>query len=122
MNRLGFSLTEVIIAALILVLSVGALLSVFTTEKAGVIYTGRKIEAMDFARQTIEELKNAVDAGTWDGTGDLTPGTHNAEAFLSLAGTEFGDTLGATRSYDVVDGPAADSYRKVTVIVDWNEP
>ncbi|GAG34459.1 unnamed protein product [marine sediment metagenome] len=126
MNNRGLTLIEVIISALILSIAVGGILLVFTTEKGVVSHTGRRVQAMDFTRQTLEQLKNAVGADTWPAAGDLSSGTHNSEGFLTLPG-DFGPGgrfAGAGRSYTVND--VLDSgdiiYKSVTVTVDWSEP
>lgn len=126
MNRQGLTLVEVIVSTLLLVLTVGGVLFIFSIEKGAVTRTGRRMQAMDFARQTLEQLKNAVDANTWPNSGNLSGGEHTAETFLSLSGTELGDKFGGTREYTVTDkNPDADAeidYKEVTVTVDWTEP
>ena len=136
MKKLGLTLIEVIIASLILSITVGGILYLFSTEKVVISRTGRRVEAMNFARQTIEQLRNEVRDDTWL-VGTLSAGTHSTEAFLSLSGTELGDKFpGQGRSYTVTDidadsgfdsdgnGVKTDDidYKKVTVTVDWTEP
>ncbi len=126
-NKHGFSLTEVIVSALILALTAGGVLYMFSTEKGIAARSGRQIRAMDFTRQTLEELRNAVGADTWPATGNLSAGAHTTEAFLSLAGTELGDTFGGSREYQVADidpdsSGGAPDYKSVTVTVNWTEP
>ena len=121
MEKRGFTLVEVIVASLILVFTVAGVLLVFSSEKAALERAGRRIQAMDFARQTLEQLKNEVRADTWDtATNDLRIHT---EAPQALPG-KFGANFAAQRGYVVTAGPApiADSYRIVTVTVDWSEP
>lgn len=122
MSKFGFSLVELVVSALILSIAVAGVLSVFVSEKGAISYAGRKLQAMYHARQTGDKLKNTVDGQTWDGAGPLSPGIHNTEAFLSLSGTNLGEKFNGFRQYDVGNGPAADSYRKVTVTVGWDEP
>jgi len=129
MNKQGLTLIEVIISALVLSIAVGGLLLVFSMEKGVISRTGRRVQAMDFARQTLEQLKNAVGADTWPASGDLSSGTHNSEGFLTLTG-DFGPGgkfAGAGRSYIVTnmdpDSSGGDpDYKSVTVTVDWDEP
>ena len=119
MEKRGFTLIEVIVASLILVFTVAGLLFVFSSEKAALERAGRRIQAMDFARQTLEQLKNEVRADRWD-IGELRIHT---EAPQALPG-KFGANFAAQRGYVVTAGPApiADSYRIVTVTVNWSEP
>lgn len=117
MDRHGLTLVEVIIASLILVLTVAGLLLIFSSELGALGHAGRSIQAMHFARQTLEQLKNEVRADTWD-TGELRIHT---EAPQTLPGN-FGANFAAQISYDVTNGPTPDSYRIVTVTVEWTEP
>lgn len=117
MNKHGFTLIEVIISALILSMTVGGILFVFSTEKGVVSHSGRRDEAMNFARQTLEELRNEVREDTWD-TGNLR--IHQTP-WNSLSG-DFGTKFSGQRKYEVTAGPALDAYRAVTVTVDWTEP
>ena len=121
MNKLGLTLAEVIVAALILAITVAGVLFMLTSENIAVFRTGHNVQAIDFARQTLDELRNAVREDTWD-TGFLSPGPHSTEPFLSLSGTELGDNFNATRRYDVQSGPALGSYREGTVTIEWTEP
>ncbi len=127
MNKHGFTLVEVVISALILTFAVGGLLFVFSTEKGVVSRTGRKTQAMDFARQTLEGLKNDVNALTWPNAGNL--GTVGTDITVGLPSSELRDKFGGTRHYRVTninaDGDAAyedDEYKQVTVTIDWTEP
>ena len=122
MNRHGFTLVEVIVSAVILAVAVGLLLQVFSTESGVLDRTGRRMQAMDFARQKLEELKNAVDAQTWPNTGDLAAGVGIA---ATLPDSELKDKFSGTRTYTVtnmdIDGGGLD-YKRVSVTVDWSEP
>ena len=135
MNKYGFTLVEVIISAVILAFTVGGLLFVFSTESGVVARIGRRMQAMDFARQTSEQLKNEVRADKWPGVvGDVLFGsdtgiTHTTEAFLPLGGSDLGDKFSGTREYTVTDKDADgdgtyedDEYKQVTVTVQWTEP
>ena len=118
MNSRGLTLTEVIVASVILVLTTGGILLIFSTQDTAVVHTGRKMQASDFASQTLEELKNAVREDSWS-AGDLSLGAHPKP--IQTAG-DFRDTFNGLRSYQVDAGPADDAYRKVTVTVEWQEP
>lgn len=121
MEKRGFTLVEVIVASVILVSTVAGVLFVFSSEKAALERAGRRIQAMDFARQTLEQLKNEVRADTWDTpTNDLRIHTEAPQVLPGKLGANFA----GQRGYLVTAGPApiADSYRIVTVTVNWSEP
>ena len=122
MNKHGFTLIEVIISALILALSVGGVLFIFSTEKGVVAHTGRTMQAMDFARQTLEELKNDVGADTWPNAGDLAAGVDKPAPITN--GGDFTSIFEGDRKYTVndvvVNGDTV--YKSATVTVNWTEP
>ena len=127
MNRHGFTLVEVIVSAVILAATVACLLCVFSTESGVVDRTGRRMQAMVFARQTLEELKNAVGADTWPNSGLL--GTVGVGITATLPGSELKSKFSGTRTYTVtnidadgVGGYEDDEYKQVTVTIDWTEP
>lgn len=129
MNKRGLSLIEVIISSLILALSVGCVLLVFSTEKGVVEGTGRDMQAMNFAREKLEELKNEVRA-TWENSGEpldeTDPGWTAWEALRGDFGPA-GKFRGQGRRYKVrninADGAGEPiDYKEVTVVVDWDEP
>ena len=82
---------------------------------------------MVFARQTLEELKNAVGADTWPNSGLL--GTVGVGITATLPGSELKSKFSGTRNYTVtnidadgVGGYEDDEYKQVTVTIDWTEP
>lgn len=129
MNKRGLSLIEVIISSLILSLSVGCVLFVFSTERGVVEGSGRDIQAMNFARERLEELRNEVRA-TWENPGEPLKGTDPAwTAWQTLSGDygPGGKFQGQGRRYKVrnIDADGAGEsidYKEVTVVVDWAEP
>ena len=122
MNKDGLTLVEVIVSALILAVTVGGILSVFSTEKGVVDRTGRRMQAMNFARQKLEELKNAVRADTWPNAGDLAAGVDKPAPIAN--GGDFTSIFEGDRKYTVndvfVNGDTV--YKSVTVTVSWTEP
>lgn len=126
MNKHSLTLLEVVISALILSITTASILYLFSTGKIVVSHTGRRIQAMDFARQTLEELRNAVSADTWPNTGDLAGGGPTSQP---LSPSKLRDNFSGTREYTVTDIDADGDtvyedgeYKRVTVTVDWSEP
>ena len=142
MNKNGMTLLEVIIAAMILSVTVGGILFIFSTEKGVVARTGRQMIAVDLGQQTIEALKNEVGADIWL-TGSLTAigiattvGQGEWTDWEALPG-DLGDKFaGQGKRYRVTNIDAdlnydsdnnADleddlDYKQVEVVVDWSEP
>lgn len=127
MNKRGLTLVEVIISALLLALTVGGVLFIFTTEKGAVTQTGRRVQAMDFVRQTLEQLKNEVGADTWEIT-DFVNGSYSPDLPSGCELKKFpyqGDPTNSMRDYTIsaVPGiPPNSGYKQVTVTVQWTEP
>ncbi len=124
MNRNGFTLVEVIISALILALTAGGVLYIFSMEKGTVSETGHRVEAMEFARQSLEDLNKEIGADTWPG-GALTAEV-DVDTSASLPEGDFKDKFGATRKHRITDMDPDHSgdpdYKSVTVTVNWTEP
>jgi prepilin-type N-terminal cleavage/methylation domain-containing protein len=123
MRQKGFTLTEVLIAMLILSLAAAGMFAVFITGKGFTLRCGRKFEAINFARQTTEHLKDDVRATTWDLSGaPLSLGNHNEP----LPSGDLKDKWSGQRNYQVNWGPNDyghdQRYKVVTVTVSWNEP
>ncbi|MFC1699023.1 hypothetical protein ACFL1I_03560 [Candidatus Omnitrophota bacterium] len=128
MDNKGLSLAEVMVASVLIALTTGLVLNVFTQEMGTVAMSGRRIEAFNLCAQTQEHLKYEVAADTWPG-GSLSAGIHAAEPFLSLVGTDLGSRYSGTRTYAVTDqdpnGSGSfdiDEYKQITVTVGWTEP
>jgi len=142
MNKQGLSLMEVIVSALILAITVGGVLYIFSTEKGVVARTGRQVQAMDFGRQTLEELKNAVNVDDWplETSGGTRPDQGRLAVGVGITAAldagAFKDKFFGVRNYEVTnidadegvdaegDGdPANDvDYKMATVTVEWEEP
>lgn len=129
MNKHGLTLIEVIIAALVLAIAVGGVLYIFSTEKGTIAWTGRRVQAMDFGRQTLERLKNEVGADTWTTTA-FVDGTYTDQDLdaASEFKTKFpwgGNPANTMREYTIstVPGiPPANGYKQVSVTIRWEEP
>ena len=95
------------------------------------------MQAMDLARDTLEELRGKVDGSNWpEGNLSAAGNPHNTEGFLSMANYELGYEFGGTREYTVTNIDASNAidsdgdtdftndidYKAVTVTVQWNEP
>ncbi len=125
-SNYGFTLLEVMVATLILVLVVAGTLAVCTAGERFVREAMHRTEALDFARQALEQLRDEVKASTW-GSGNpsdpLSSGTH----VLALPAGEFRDQWSGLRQYLVTDldwdgDSATAEAKRVTVTVTWNEP
>lgn len=135
MNQKALSLIEIVVSMVILsllALSVSATMSFVTGTQSKRGATGTlEAQATNYARQTIEELKNAVSTET--ATGQHGEKLVDSDA-TTVGGTSYTSTLpsGAlkdsykgTRQYTVWDvdsnNDGVTDYKKVEVTVQWQE-
>lgn len=120
LDRRGFTLLEITIAALLFATAAAGVLSAFVNASRALTPGNNTAHYLAAERQ--EMLREAVRQDWWPAGGNpLTPGGPYADGVITLNGTAY------TRSWTVVainaDGAgAADDYRRATVRVEWNEP
>lgn len=109
-NTQGFSLLEALVAAVVFVIATTGLFSVFTTQRQSLDRSSRRLQAANFAKEVLEDLRAKVDQSNWD-TGDMQIGNHS----ITSADGRY------TADY-VVSEDATTKVRKVDLTVTWNEP
>lgn len=133
----GFTLLEVLIGATILMLVVAGTFATFTAGERFIREAMHRREALSFAQQVTEVLRDDVAATTWSSTDpsdSLSVGLHTAvtNAFLALPAGLFRDRWNGARQYLVEDldldalvlgAPDGQAdVKRVTVTVTWDEP
>lgn len=121
-NQTGFTLFEILVSMVLL--SAVSVIALGSFNNSTRVTTGKQNTAVNLARQTLENLKNAVGDIWWGAGGQaLTPGTPAASlqpAPATLDGIVF------TPNYNVagvdIDGDGEDDMRRVTTTVNWQEP
>ncbi len=68
--RKGFTLTEVLVAALIVALTFGGLIASFKASRSYISRSSKRLVAANFARSVLNDFYNEVRADTWDETGN----------------------------------------------------
>lgn len=120
MNNKAMALVEIVVSMLILAvaaLGVASTISLVNSNqmrRAG--GSSLDLQAAGFARQTLEELKNAVTTDTAETR--LNVDAHNTTA--DLPATFTGAPVNGTRTY-TVSNVAGTDLKKVTVTVLWND-
>ena len=116
--REGFSITEVIIAALIFSLVVAGSIAAVSALKKPAYASKEDITAAYLAKQILEELRSDVNAEEWN-SGGLNPnggpggdGIYNNLTAVTIDGITY------TPSYQVEDDTLTGA-RKVTLTVNW---
>ncbi len=126
MKKSGFTLIEIAVSMVILSVAVSGMLMALLMGRKNINVPDHRIAALNFAQQTIEDLKGKVGETLWPagtpGKRHLESGDHPPKPSPSLTvGGELG-SFGGARSYKVWDNVAGTDLKKVTVTVSWTEP
>lgn len=126
-NKKGFTITEVIVSALIIgILAIGVFSAFFGAQR--LLNLGRhRMQAYNFAVEALDRLRSNYKYA--DSQMDLTTIALDADDHLEpeigtiLRGDEFFGLVNHTLKYDVIDtGAVADGYKQVIIKVHWDEP
>lgn len=107
----SFTLAEVLVGAVILAASYGALLASFMGARKYVLHANKRIVAANLARNILNDLSNKLGQDTWES--NFSGGTHNLSSVTI-------DEITYQRSYEVTDVTNRD-YRQVTVTIQYPE-
>ncbi|HDZ76478.1 MAG TPA: prepilin-type N-terminal cleavage/methylation domain-containing protein [Candidatus Omnitrophica bacterium] len=131
----GFTLTEVVIAAVIMSLTIGGLFSIFISSNRFVQRANRRLAAVNLAQDQIERRREFVREDTWTEANDnanlgTTGGTWNPGGWI--AGPSVGAIAQSYRYWVEDDSSpgnpvpaaagAAFPARRVFMQVQWTEP
>ncbi|MDO8801774.1 hypothetical protein [Phenylobacterium sp.] len=105
--RGGFSIAEAVIAAVVFVIAVTGVLATISNIKKPSARTDRSLTAAYVGQKVLEDMRNEVDAGTWD-TGPLKTGPNPRPCPNGVANC----------TYSVDEDPVSRA-RAVTVNVTW---
>jgi len=112
----GFTLVEVIVAAVIFLLSAAGLLATISAMSQPAAQSSREMTATLIGKQVLEELRQDVDAVTWDTVGaNLEPAVAHVRPAVLVDGVTY------TPTYTVTPDPQGTRGRVVNVTVTWNE-
>ncbi len=122
-NKKAVSLVEVLTAALILIIAVGGISSVFITVRRYILRANQRSVATSLSSGHSRLLPAAVRADTW-GTGDLAAGSTGnlpmaGEDWSSIDDRDYRNTSGNATSRWEVTAVAGRDYRQVDIIVGY---
>jgi type II secretory pathway pseudopilin PulG len=103
----GFSIAEAVIAAMVFIIAVTGVLATIGNIKKPSVRTDRSLTAAYVGQKVLEDMRNEVDAGTWD-TGPLKVGPNPRPCPNAVANC----------TYSVDEDPVSHA-REVTVNVTW---
>lgn len=110
-RRDGFTIVEVVVAALIFAITVAGAMGAVSSLRAPAAASKEDITAAFIGKQVLEDLRSAVDAETW-ASGDLSNGVHTL-ANMTVGGVTY------TPTYTVSDDPSGTQAKKVDLTVTW---
>lgn len=112
-NQSGFTLTELVVSAMIFSLSVAGLLATVSSLNRPSADSFEDVQAAYLGQEVLEDLKKEIDASVWDET------TSN----LAIGEHEFGPFTRQGISYNVIYTVNADASggRWVDLTVQWND-
>lgn len=118
-NKKGFTITEVIISALIVVILSAGIFSAFWGTQYFLNRARHKVQAFNFAIESMDRLRSNY---TYSSSPAMYPGYNHSDTEIG-GGIIKGElaNLSGTLTYDVTE-PQVNGYKQVTVKVHWNEP
>lgn len=118
----GFTLIEVLTALIILLIAASGIFASFIAAKKYTARTGRRIMALNFTRQKLEQLRQYVRKDTWGASlNNLLWDPDETSASPRTLSGAFGSTWVGRRYYTTA-AVSGQNYRDVTVTVSWSEP
>jgi len=124
MQKKGFTLIEILVAALLLALVMTGLVNVFVAGKRHTLHTRSKMQAAELGRLFLAPLQTQVKQSDWNSSSN----DYNSPNLLQK-GTRTGspeplDRIDYTPTYEISVPPGFSSdspMRKVKVTITWNE-
>lgn len=121
----GFSLVEVLVAALILSVAASGLFASFIAAQKYVIRSRHRLTAANAARMVLEDFKNHVDQNTWDDPvkNPLACATYPCTKTYVLPPEFIGTPFNWRASYVITPIDVGGiTMRRVDVTIHWDEP
>lgn len=130
-NKKGFTITEVIVSALIIAVLAAGVFSAFFGAQRLLNLARHRMQAYNFAEEALDRLRSNyqyTDPQMSLTVYDATSTDDHLESELGTAiirGDEFLSLVNHALTYDVTDpggSAAADGYKQVFIKVHWDEP
>lgn len=119
----GFTLVEVVVSMVILATVVGGFMASFVATQRFISRSYRRLQATNYTRQVLENLRNSVRADHWVDPNnadplDLTPAGAPRPCGINMG--DFAATFGANCTYEVQS--VLNDARQVSINISWTEP
>jgi len=118
-NKKGFTLAEIVIAAVILATAVGGLWACFIASKRFSISSKTSLMAIHNARYVLEKLREDVRADEWDSGNLQVGGPYNVTTWLPNDSASFRNKYNGRAVYSV-SNVSGTSCRRVDLTMTWD--
>ena len=129
-NKDGFTITEVVVSALIFAIATAGILATATTMRKPAVDSSEDVTAAFLAKRILDDLRSNLDSVTWSQSQtDGGPFEENKTYTLANSGLTLlapvtidsgnGHTVTYTPSYTVVRDPHGTRARMVNLTIDW---
>jgi len=122
-NKKGFTLIEIVVAAVVLAAAISGLWASYIASKRYVVGAKARLMALHNAQYVLERLRQDVRADTWDQpfpANSLTAGMdYDVTSWLPTGDDTFTDKYSGKAEYDVTDHGG---YREVILTMEWERP
>jgi type II secretory pathway pseudopilin PulG len=113
-KNIGFTMVEIVVSILIFALSIAGLLSAISSLNRPAIESFEEVQAAYIGKQLFEELKQGIDASTWDLSNSiLRPTASPITKTINRQGIDFTTSYTITNAIDI-------GGRWVDLTISWN--
>jgi len=119
-NKKGFTITEVIVSALIIAILSAGLFGAFFGTQHFLNRARHRMQAYNFSAEALDMFKSNYQ---YSSNPSMNIGDNHDQSEIEASGILKGDivNLGGTLKYDVTE-PQVNGYKQVTIKVHWDEP
>jgi len=119
-GKKGFTLIEVIVAALIVAILAAGVASAFWGTQHFLNRARHKVQVYNFAVEALDRLRSNYQ---YSSSPSMDIGIDHAQTEIDAGGILKGDitSFGGTLKYDITE-PQVNGYKQVTIKVHWDEP
>lgn len=109
----GFTITEVVVAALIFAIATAGILATASSMRKPAIESSEDVVAAFLAKRILDDLRSQLDSTTWDQVGgNFIVGSH------ALAPVTIGSKT-YTPTYNIITDPQGTLARKINLTITW---
>jgi type II secretory pathway pseudopilin PulG len=113
----GFTITEVVVAALIFAIATAGILATASSMKKPAVDSSEDVTAAFLAKRILDDLRSQLDSETWNlnmaQNGAFSVGSHTMNAVTVGSKTY-------TPSYNVLADPNGTAARKINLKISWD--